>query len=123
MPFALVGAVLIVISGVVRHDVQVLAGREDRRGDVWFGAIAIWAVLFFGKDGIGLYLGKAGYLFLAAGSLVAFVVWLYYSGQSLFFGAELTKVIARHAGRQIEPAKNAEPAKSVELSKPSYVRI
>jgi len=30
-------------------------------------------------------------------------------GLILFFGAELTKVIARHAGRQIVPTENAQP--------------
>ena len=49
--------------------------------------------------------------FGAAGSLVVFVVWLYYSWLILFFGAELTEVTARHAGRRIKPAENAVPAK------------
>lgn len=81
--------------------------------EVWFGAV-VTAVLFTaGKYLIGLYLGKAGVAtpFGAAGSVVAFVVWVYYSGLILFFGAELTKVSARHAGRPIEPAPDAEPAR------------
>ena len=64
-----------------------------------------------GKYLIGLYLGKSapGSAFGAAGSVLAFVVWVYYSGLIVFFGAELTKVNARHAGRQIVPTPNAEP--------------
>jgi uncharacterized BrkB/YihY/UPF0761 family membrane protein len=41
---------------------------------------------------------------------VAFVVWVYYSGLIVFFGAELTEVTAKHAGRKIVPTENAEPA-------------
>lgn len=80
--------------------------------DVWFGA-TVTAVLFtIGKYLIGLYLGKAGVgtPYGAAGSLVAFVVWVYYSGLIVFFGAELTQVGAKRAGRAIQPTANAEPA-------------
>src|SRR5438874_2186853 len=65
--------------------------------DVWHGAV-LTAVLFtVGKFAIGLYLGKSavGSTFGAAGSLVVLLVWLYYSAQILFFGAELTHAIAR----------------------------
>lgn len=79
--------------------------------DVWLGA-AVTSVLFtLGKYLIGLYLGKAGVAspFGAAGSVVALVVWVYYAGLILFFGAELTQVIARRRGRG-EPTAIAEPA-------------
>jgi len=80
--------------------------------DVWLGAVVTAALFGVGKELIALYLGKAGVAtpFGAAGSIVAFVVWVYYSGLILFFGAEITQVTARHAGRRIEPADNAEVA-------------
>jgi membrane protein len=62
--------------------------------DVWLGA-AFTAVAFtIGKIAIGLYLGKAGVgsAYGAAGSLVVLLVWVYYSSQIFFFGAEFTKV-------------------------------
>lgn len=68
--------------------------------DVWVGAL-VTAVLFtFGKMLIGLYLGKTGLssAYGTAGSLVVLVVWIYYSAQILFFGAELTQVYARRRG-------------------------
>jgi membrane protein len=48
-----------------------------------------------GKQVIGLYLGKAaiGAAYGAAGSLVALVVWVYYSSMSFYLGAELTRVL------------------------------
>jgi membrane protein len=64
--------------------------------DVWVGAL-LTAVLFtVGKLLIGLYLGKSavGSSYGAAGSLVVLLVWIYYSSQILFFGAELTHAIA-----------------------------
>lgn len=80
--------------------------------DVWFGAVVTAALFTAGKYLIGLYLGTAGVgtPFGAAGSMVAFVVWVYYSGLIVFFGAELTQVEAKRAGREIKPAENAEPA-------------
>jgi membrane protein len=80
--------------------------------DVWFGAVATAVLFTLGKYAIGLYLAKAapGSAFGAAGSVVAFVIWVYYSGLIVFFGAELTQVTARHAGRRIVPAENAVPA-------------
>jgi membrane protein len=42
--------------------------------------------------------------------VVAFVIWVYYSGLIVFFGAELTQVTAKHSGRQIVPDENAVPA-------------
>jgi membrane protein len=68
--------------------------------DVWVGAL-LTAVLFtIGKFFIGLYLGKAavGSAYGAAGSLVVLLIWIYYSAQILFFGAELTQVYAKRYG-------------------------
>jgi membrane protein len=72
---------------------------------VWVGAL-LTAVLFtLGKVLIGLYLGKSalGSTYGAAGSFVVLIVWIYYSAQILFFGAELTQVYARRYGRGIVP--------------------
>lgn len=76
---------------------KILPDTEIRWRDVWFGA-AVTALLFtIGKYGIGLYLGKSsvGSAYGAAGSLIVVLVWVYYSAQILFFGAELTQVYAR----------------------------
>jgi membrane protein len=87
--------------------------------DVWYGA-AITAVLFtIGKFAIGLYLGRSsvGSVFGAAGSLVILLVWIYYSAQIVFFGAEVTQVYARTRGSTIRPAPNAEPLSAEERTR------
>jgi membrane protein len=79
--------------------------------DVWLGAI-ITALLFtIGKFAIGLYLGHSSMAssYGVAGSFVVLLVWVYYSAQILFLGAEFTQVHAIRYGRRIVPAENAEP--------------
>ncbi len=65
-------------------------------GDVRIGALFTAILFSAGKSLIGLYLGKAsvGSAYGAAGSLVVLLVWVYYSSQVFFFGAEFTKVYA-----------------------------
>lgn len=77
--------------------------------DVWVGAF-VTAVLFsIGKTLIGIYLGSSavGTTFGAAGSLVLLLLWVYYSAQILFFGAEFTQVYANTLGSRIVPEGQA----------------
>jgi membrane protein len=76
--------------------------------DVILGG-AVTSLLFtIGKLLIGLYLGKASFAstYGAAASVVVFIVWVYYSSQIFFLGAEFTKVFANHYGS----APNMHPA-------------
>ena len=68
--------------------------------DVMVGAVGTALLFMIGKFGLGLYLGKAsvGSAYGAAGSLVAVIVWVYYSAQIFFFGAEFTHVYSRTYG-------------------------
>jgi membrane protein len=79
--------------------------------DVWMGA-AVTSLLFnVGKYLIGLYLGHSSLMstYGAAGSLVAILLWVFYSSQILLFGAEFTFVNAKMNGHPIQPARNAVP--------------
>jgi membrane protein len=77
--------------------------------DVWIGAVATAALFTIGKTLISLYLGRAGTesTYGAAGSLVAILIWVYYSAQILFLGAEFTQVYARRYGSKIQPSEDA----------------
>ncbi|HYP06415.1 MAG TPA: YhjD/YihY/BrkB family envelope integrity protein, partial [Bryobacteraceae bacterium] len=88
---------------------------------------AFTAVLFgIGKFLIGLYLGKAsfGSTYGAAGSLVIVLVWVYYSAQIFFFGAEFTQVYAGEYGSDPSKTrqKKSEPARQAPATPaaPSY---
>jgi len=84
---------------------KILPDVKIRWRDVWVGA-AITAVLFsFGKYLIGLYLGHSALssAYGAAGSLIVLLVWIYYSTQIFFFGAEFTQVYTRHFSTEITP--------------------
>jgi membrane protein len=79
--------------------------------DVWVGA-AVTALLFWiGKFLIGLYLGKSSMAssFGAAGTLVVTIVWVYYSAQVFFLGAEFTREYSLSHGTR-KPAKDAANA-------------
>ena len=73
--------------------------------DVMLGG-AVTSLLFtFGKLSLGIYLGKAGISssYGAFASIVVIVVWVYYSAQIVFFGAEFTRAFANKYGSQARP--------------------
>ena len=77
--------------------------------DVWIGAFITAALFTVGKLALGLYLGKSGVgsSYGAAGSLIVLLIWVYYSSQIVFFGAEFTRAYANRFGSRIVPADNA----------------
>jgi len=90
----------VVVTGLFAAIYKILPSRRIAWGDVAIGA-AVTSVLFWvGKLGIALYLAKAapGSSFGAAGSLVVLVLWVYYSAQVFFLGAEFTKEYALYHG-------------------------
>ena len=79
--------------------------------DVWIGAFLTALLFTVGKFALGLYLGKSSVAssYGAAGSLIVLLLWVYYSSQILFFGAEFTQVYANRFGSCVAPAENAVP--------------
>ncbi|MEK6478267.1 YihY/virulence factor BrkB family protein [Catalinimonas sp. 4WD22] len=76
---------------------------------VWVGAL-VTAILFtIGKFLIGFYMGKTdpASTFGAAGSIIIIMLWVYYSGLILLFGAEFTQVYARKNGHRLQPSAHA----------------
>jgi membrane protein len=65
---------------------------------IWPGALVTAVFFTIGKTLIGLYLGKSsvGSAYGAAGSVIVVIVWVYYSAQLFFFGAELTHAYTEH---------------------------
>ena len=83
--------------------------------DVWYGALATGVLFTIGKFAIGMYLGKAGVAsgFGAAGSIVALLVWVFYSSQIFLLGAEFTWLYAHNHGSRAGDAAT-EPAAATE---------
>jgi len=68
--------------------------------DVTIGAFGTAAMFTLGKFLIGLYIGNSGAAssFGAAGSLIALLLWVYYSAQIFFLGAEFARQYALQLG-------------------------
>jgi membrane protein len=75
------------------------------------GGLVTALAFSLGRIALSWYVGRAATVspFGAAGSLVALIIWVYYSAQILFFGAEFTQVYAVRRGARIEPTPNAIP--------------
>ncbi|HKI78953.1 MAG TPA: YihY/virulence factor BrkB family protein [Ignavibacteriaceae bacterium] len=72
---------------------------------VWAGALVTSILFVLGQYLIGLYIGKSSLssTYGAAGSLVIFLLWIYYSSQILFLGAEFISVYVKKSGDVILP--------------------
>jgi membrane protein len=103
------GAVLATISSLISFAViacmfaviyKTLPDAPLSWRDVWIGAAFTAGLFSLGKYAIGLYLGNSGVAssFGAAGSLIALLLWVYYSAQIFFLGAEFTRHYARWFG-------------------------
>ena len=77
--------------------------------DVWLGGFLTAFLFTVGKFALGMYLGRSSVssAYGAAGSLVILLLWVYYSAQILFLGAEFTQVYANRFGKKLEPSENA----------------
>jgi membrane protein len=103
-----IGVITVLFALIYKY----LPDAEIAWRDVWLGAF-VTAVLFsLGKMLIGLYLGNSAVAssFGAAGSLALLLIWIYYSAQILFFGAEFTQVYANKYGSKIVPESEEEAA-------------
>lgn len=88
---------------------KVLPDAEVAWRDVWVGGVVTALLFVAGKFAIGFYLGRSnpGSAFGAAGALAVVLIWAYYAGMILLFGAEFTQQWARQRGGGIRPEKGA----------------
>jgi len=82
-----------------------LSWRDARAG-------AFFTTSFFvlGKFLVAFYLGNTGFasIYGAAGSLAILLIWIYYSSQIVFLGAEITYFYATRYGKKIVPDADGE---------------
>ena len=82
--------------------------------DAWFGGLLTAALFTLGKFAIGVYLGQGSVAttYGAAGAFLLVLLWVYYSSQILFLGAEVTKAYADLRGHAPAPDPDAVPAEN-----------
>jgi len=110
-----------VITALFAMIFKILPDAKIAWRDVWLGAAVASLLFSAGKFIIGLYLGKSGMTsaYGAAGSLVIVLVWVYYSAQILFLGAEFAHVYARRREHALKPATDTNVG--VPPLRPRYV--
>jgi membrane protein len=89
-----------VIAGLFAVVYKIMPDVRVEWRDVVLGG-AVTSLLFtIGKLLLGLYLGRASFAstYGAAASIVVLILWVYYSGQIFFLGAEFTRAYATRYG-------------------------
>jgi membrane protein len=88
---------------------KVLPDVKIRWRDVLSGAIFTSVLFMIGRLVIGIYVAQSATssTYGAAGSLIAILLWVYYTATILYFGAEFTRAYADFYGIRIEPAEFA----------------
>lgn len=84
---------LALLSAIVAAIYKILPDTHLRWRDTAVGAIVTALLITIGKLGIGIYIGTSGIAssYGAAGSVLAALLWIYYSAQIFLFGAEFTR--------------------------------
>jgi membrane protein len=88
---------------------KVLPDVKLRWHDVWLGAFVTAMLFTIGRFAIALYLGHTTVAesYGAAGSLVALLIWIYYSSAIVFYGAEFIRAYRAERGLHVVPKKTA----------------
>ena len=93
----------LVVTALFAAVYKIVPAAAIQWSDVVLGAAVTSALLTTGNLLLGLYLGKASFssTYGAAASSVVFLLWVYYSGQIFFLGAEFTRAFAKRYGSRI----------------------
>jgi membrane protein len=97
------GLSVLVVTLLFMAMYRILPDAEIAWKDVWRGALVTAGLFVVGKALLGFYMGRSepGSAFGAAGSLAVILIWIYYSANIFFLGAEFTQAYAERQGRGI----------------------
>jgi membrane protein len=97
------------LSGIFAAIYKILPDRHLKWRDTIVGAVVTALLITIGKMAIGIYIGRSGVAssYGAAGSVLASLLWIYYSAQIFLFGAEFTRAYAEHYADAQEPVQAA----------------
>jgi membrane protein len=94
----------VVMAGVFTLVYKTLPDAYVAWGDAWIGALMTALLFDIGSLLLPAFVGQAAASpYGAAASVLALLVWVYYSAQVFFFGAELTRIFATTHGGGIVP--------------------
>jgi membrane protein len=102
---------IVILTFVFALIFKILPGRRLPFRDVLMGALVTALLFEVGKFAIGMYIGKSAVAskFGAAGTVVVAILWVYYSAQIFFFGAEFTRAYSEeHGSRKLDGAANSD---------------
>lgn len=96
-------------AGIFATIFKYLADVRIRWNEVLWGALFTSILFSIGRFVIGYYIGNSSITtgFGAAGSLVAVLVWTYYSSQIVFLGAEFIYTLGKQNGFPVLPSTHA----------------
>lgn len=119
-----IGADFAIITLVFALMFKYLPDVDLRMRDVGVGAVFTSCLFLIGKYLISFYLGRQGLesSYGAAGSVILILVWIYYSAQILFFGAEFTQVYVNRVGRAPQPEDGVRIVKQGKRKAPAAYR-
>lgn len=89
---------------------KILPDVELEWKSVWIGAAVTAALFTVGKFLLTYYFNtfKPTSSFGTAGTIILLMLWINYTCQIIFFGAEFTKVYAKKKGHKLIPSKHAK---------------
>lgn len=96
---------LFVVGALITLIFKFLPDAKIRWRDAWVGGMLTAFMFTIGKVLIAFYIGntEVASTYGAAGSLIIILLWVFFSAQILFLGAEFTQVYCRHVGKPITP--------------------
>lgn len=108
---------LLVVSLLFAFIFKVLPDAIIQWKDVVAGSFFAAVLFMIGKFCITFYINHSNIstAYGSAGSLVILLLWIYYSANILYFGAEFTKAFALKYGAEIKPRNYAVTIKAVEI--------
>src|SRR3954467_5995475 len=94
---------LALLSAVFAAIYKFLPDKPIAWRDVAVGSVATAILFTIGKSLIGLYIGSSGVAssYGAAGALLILLLWVYYSAQIFWVGAEYTRAYAETHGSHV----------------------
>ena len=98
---------------------KILPAAKLQNKHIIYGALFAAVLFWVGELLIGLYLSRAWVVSVygTAGSLIVLLIWVYYSAQLVFLGAEFIKSYCEYKEAEIKPKRFAQRLQNLKLKR------